>query len=241
MISSTSKQLELRPPAPIPQVTEQEATSSFSAMTRASHLTYKARQGRDQSDLDVMLDGTKLVSSVGSERCVLADFPRGAQPGEALHSAFEFSPFSPDEFNRRQLVIEEQLTRHGISLAQVQVAKRAIEDVLLTEFKGHNCQSSICLQLISSRDSMSEMDFNLPVGAGNMRLTVERLYEVLKSGGFSKRYLDSLRTLQFEAYAGFLRGFIDLVYMHEDKIYALDYKSNYLGECYADYGADALL
>src|SRR5690606_22173652 len=67
------------------------------------------------------------------------------------------------------------------------------------------------------------------------------LYEALKSGGFSKRYLDSLRTLQFEAYAGFLRGFIDLVYMHEDKIYALDYKSNYLGECYADYGADALL
>lgn len=240
-ICSTSKQLALRPPAPIPQVTEQEATSSFSAMTRASHLTYKARQGRDQSDLDVMVDGTKVVSRAGSERCVLADFPRGAQPGEALHSAFEFSPFSPDEFSRRQLVIEEQLTRHGISSAQVQVAKRAIEDVLLTEFKGYNCHSSICLQRISLRDRMSEMEFNLPVGAGNMRLTVERLYEALKSGGFSKRYLDSLRSLQFEAYAGFLRGFIDLVYMHEDKIYALDYKSNYLGECYADYGSDALL
>lgn len=233
--------IELRPPPPVPQVSEQEATSSFSAMTRSSHLTYKARQGRDQSDLDGLLDGSRIFSPGESGgRCLLADFPRGARPGEALHSAFELSPFDVENLDRRQQVIEQQLTRYGISAAQIDVAKGAIDDVLRTEFRAHNCESSICLQRISAQAQMSEMEFSLPVGAVNKRLTVERLYHVLKGGKFSVQYLTALKSLQFEAYTGFLRGFIDLVYVHEGKLYALDYKSNYLGDSYDDYNANAL-
>ena len=56
----------------------------------------------------------------------------------------------------------------------------------------------------------------------------------------SPAYLARVRELPFASWSGFLRGFIDLVFVHEGKLYGLDYKSNHLGERYSDYHASAL-
>jgi exodeoxyribonuclease V beta subunit len=45
----------------------------------------------------------------------------------------------------------------------------------------------------------------------------------------------------FDPVKGFLRGFMDLVFMHEGKYYLIDWKSNHLGGSVEDYGQDALL
>ncbi len=45
----------------------------------------------------------------------------------------------------------------------------------------------------------------------------------------------------FEPVKGFLRGFMDLVFMHEGKYYLIDWKSNHLGDTVEDYSQDALL
>jgi exodeoxyribonuclease V beta subunit len=42
--------------------------------------------------------------------------------------------------------------------------------------------------------------------------------------------------LQKNQVNGFLKGFIDLVFCHEDKYYILDYKTNHLGNSAKDYG-----
>jgi exodeoxyribonuclease V beta subunit len=39
---------------------------------------------------------------------------------------------------------------------------------------------------------------------------------------------------------GFMKGFIDLSFIHDGKIYLLDYKSNHLGDRYKDYSSDAI-
>jgi exodeoxyribonuclease V beta subunit len=47
--------------------------------------------------------------------------------------------------------------------------------------------------------------------------------------------------LAFDPVKGFLRGFMDLVFMHEGRYYLIDWKSNHLGNSVEDYGQDALL
>jgi len=43
-----------------------------------------------------------------------------------------------------------------------------------------------------------------------------------------------------EAGAGFLKGFIDLIFQFDDKFYLLDYKTNFLGDSYEDYEFEKL-
>jgi exodeoxyribonuclease V beta subunit len=38
----------------------------------------------------------------------------------------------------------------------------------------------------------------------------------------------------------YLKGFIDLVYEHDDQFYVADYKSNYLGDAMSDYNVTAM-
>jgi exodeoxyribonuclease V beta subunit len=47
--------------------------------------------------------------------------------------------------------------------------------------------------------------------------------------------------LSFDPVKGFLRGFMDLVFLHQGKYYLIDWKSNHLGDRVEDYGQDALL
>jgi exodeoxyribonuclease V beta subunit len=45
----------------------------------------------------------------------------------------------------------------------------------------------------------------------------------------------------FDPVKGFLRGFMDLVFIHDGKYYLIDWKSNHLGNSVQDYGQNALL
>ncbi len=55
------------------------------------------------------------------------------------------------------------------------------------------------------------------------------------------QYAQRLRGLGFAPLAGFLTGFIDLVFEHGGRWYLVDYKSNLLGARPRDYGADRLV
>jgi exodeoxyribonuclease V beta subunit len=53
-------------------------------------------------------------------------------------------------------------------------------------------------------------------------------------------YADALGTLDFVPLVGFLRGYIDLVVMHEGRYFVFDYKTNHLGDTALDYGPAGL-
>jgi len=54
------------------------------------------------------------------------------------------------------------------------------------------------------------------------------------------RYADAVARLGFIPLAGFLRGFIDLVFQHDGRFYLVDYKGNHLGPSAADYAPQKL-
>src|SRR5690606_9681168 len=116
--------------------------------------------------------------TVGS-RCLLADFPRGARPGEALHAIFEHSPFIEGTAEQRHEVIERELERRGIKSVNAMGVSRAIEEVLETPFQGHRCREPILLGQLKAADRISEMEFHFPVGTAEHRLSAARLARAL--------------------------------------------------------------
>jgi exodeoxyribonuclease V beta subunit len=52
---------------------------------------------------------------------------------------------------------------------------------------------------------------------------------------FQKIYAERLRDLRFDDLAGYLKGFIDLVFEWNGRFYLVDYKSNHLGASPANY------
>jgi exodeoxyribonuclease V beta subunit len=124
------------------------------------------------------------------------------------------------------------------------MAAECVERLLAFPLPSVSKDAPILLGKLPAERRVAEMEFSLPVGRSvttgaaphpNDRLSVDKLIGVLSRFGFSVGYLERLDTLGFAAWAGFLRGFIDLVYEWEGRLYALDYKSNYLGAHYSDY------
>ena len=54
-------------------------------------------------------------------------------------------------------------------------------------------------------------------------------------------YADRVRRLGFAPLAGYLKGFIDMVFEHDGRWYVVDYKSNLLGRQAHDYQAERLV
>ncbi len=247
----------LSPPGSLPKIVEHEKTSSFSAMTRDQHgsLSRAAREGRDVDEVDAQNEVSEFSRLPAREgRAVLADFPRGAKPGDALHLALEEMPFKEGSDEERDEVIFRELSRRGFSASDIDAAKRGLADVLKTPLCGAEGALSRSkaprLGLLGKEDKKAEMEFSLPVGAEGGRLTPRLLAESLGLRGrneveredsfLANEYLESLSRLSFGAWSGFLRGFIDLVYLYEGKLYGLDYKSNHLGDLYEDYNQEAM-
>lgn len=258
-------EVELHAPPSLPILAERERTSSFSAMTRTSQrgLSRAAREGHDVDEVtsdEELLRLTRLPAPTLT-RSLLADFPRGARPGDALHAMFEFSPFASGESEQRAKVVERELGKRGFGKAESLSAAAALEEILQATFVPAGATQSLSLAALGPQVRRAEMEFSLPVGSHDARLSSARLARALgfvepspnapsdfrppaelgeDSGFLTDRYVESVSRLGFSAWSGFLRGFIDLVYEWEGRLYVVDYKSNYLGEHYEQYTREAL-
>ncbi|HSC89771.1 MAG TPA: exodeoxyribonuclease V subunit beta [Polyangiaceae bacterium] len=242
--------------APLPAaLPEAQRTSSFSAMTRhGSRLSRSGREGRDIDEQDRPAEARRAESRGGVnergganersganewERVVLADFPRGAGPGEALHAVFETSDFAEGSPEQRRERVVLELARRGIAEEHVDATALGIEQVLQTQFGDAGVQ----LGALTRRTRRAEMEFAFPVAGADSRLSASSLADALGLGEagstLPQSYLAEIAHLGFHDWWGFLRGFIDLVFEWEGRFYVADYKSNYLGESYADYGPSA--
>ena len=88
-------------------------------------------------------------------------------------------------------------------------------------------EPGFALHRIAPKSRLVELEFYLPVS----QLTAEELLRTLGP--------ETAAGLRFEPRRGMLKGFIDLVVMHEERFYILDWKSNHLGHA-GSYGPDAL-
>jgi len=156
-------------------------------------------------------------------------FPRGALPGNFLHDQLEW--LAEEQFGlARSEALQERLRKR----CERQGWGHRADDVVawLRDVASHPLPPvGASLDALTRR--LPEMEFwfpseALPTGE------VDRLCRQHLLGGRARPALPE-RELR-----GMLMGFADLVFVHGDRYWVLDYKSNALGTRDADYTADAL-
>jgi exodeoxyribonuclease V beta subunit len=156
-------------------------------------------------------------------------FPRGAAAGECLHRMFELADFSDSA--SWPAAIERALAERPVAADAQTSARlpammaRLIADVTATEFA-----PGVTLAALDPECRLTEWPFLFV----SPSLELGRLSALLARHGYPEIALEPA-TL-----AGYIKGFIDLVFEHEGRFWIVDWKSNHLGASAADYGMAAL-
>lgn len=219
--------------------------SSFSAMVAAHEGLERSGDAADRDEAAVAEEAEPMPhTSAAAIR--LAEFPSSARSGQLLHSVFERLEFT----RGAPAILEEQLrtalSAYGFDQRFAPELAAAIAGVLETPLD----ESGLTLSSIPRTRRMDEMEFLFPVcepatqnAARAGRLTSAGWAEILARHGAPASlpaYAERVRRMGFAPFAGFLRGFIDLVFEHAGRWYVVDYKSNLLGARPQDYAPERL-
>ena len=195
--------------------------TSFSALS-TGHTT--ELPDYDHAQQRVLYDG---------ERTDVFTFPRGARAGTCLHQVFEELDFANPNEERRNAVIERVLKTHGYEARWQDVVAQLVDRVIHVPL---DPQGTLRLADIQRSQRVDELEFYYPFAAHNP----QALKSATQASAEDTHIKTAIEQIELGATAGFMHGFIDLVFEAAGRYYLVDYKSNFLGSNYDDYRPDLL-
>ena len=193
--------------------------SSYSTLNKENQQTISA----EQSKPDDTVVSPLAISNVNTKYNIFT-FPKGPHAGIFLHTLFEQISFITANISSPTEIIEKSLLHAGFEKTWQSTLELLVSDVLNTPLHPY----SFCLGDISDNQKYSEMEFYIPIATLDSN-SVNKLIQKYDSISKKAEYL------KFSTIQGMLKGFIDLIFVHNDKYYIADYKSNYLGESIKNY------
>lgn len=189
--------------------------TSFSALSDSlkSHDEHYVYQGFDYDALPVKDDRDTTELSIFS-------LTKGAATGTLVHNIFESISF--DNPNTFEEAIRDQMNIHGFDEKWFPVLQKLVGDSV-----DHPLKKGLKLSSISDKHRLVEMEFNFPVNG-------------IKSSDLLKLIRGEDQNSERHEVKGFMKGFVDLVFIHNDKYYILDYKTNHLGDSFEDYAQEVI-
>jgi exodeoxyribonuclease V beta subunit len=169
---------------------------------------------------------------IGQNFSDISRFPKGTRSGLFFHSVFENIIFSSFLKYPDRSPVARQLMAHGFDPAWEPAVIQMISNVISTAL--HTPEGDIRLCLISEENRLNEMEFYFPVKKISPE-TLTRLFEFSGLGKPFDGYHQNLEGLTFAPLEGFMKGFIDMVFIHKDRFYIVDWKSNCLGPTRSHY------
>ncbi|MGD9764514.1 MAG: UvrD-helicase domain-containing protein [Candidatus Binatia bacterium] len=221
------------------QITQTWRTSSFSALAAGgAALDAPAEEGidRDQGAVPAL----EPLAAPGP----LHGFPRGRRPGTLLHKIFEVIDFTDRDPQVLRDVVARWLGVFRIAEEWTDPVCAAVRDVLQTPLVPG--EPPLRLADVRSDRRLNELEFAFPVAladGGRGGLTPAALADAFAmegSGALAQGYAERIRRLPFRSVSGYLRGFIDCVFVSGERWYVVDYKSNDLGAEPSAYAPAAL-
>ena len=205
--------------------TEEASGGKTAAPTREAENFRDDKHG-DEAEMQPVPPLTTLVGLHG--------LPRGAEPGVLVHELLEqcaqwgFAQVASNPELAAELI--GKLFKHPSWAHKQPLLAKVLQQWLnLPLFAA----DSVCLADLTPADYLAEMEFLLGVDAVDTR----KLDELVTRHTFDS--LERPRLLP-NALNGLLKGFIDLVFVHENRYYVMDYKFNSLGNSSAAYTPVAL-
>lgn len=154
-------------------------------------------------------------------------YPAGSQTGLFLHLLLEQLDFQHDIKPWATQFTTQHSLRFGLDPDQTELVSAWMQNVVATPLN----DQGLCLRDIPKESRLNELSFDFPLG----KLNPSALNAVLD--GYSKEIQHPLSPGYFQ---GYMTGIIDLVFVHEERYYIADYKSNYLGPTLDDYAPASL-
>lgn len=152
-------------------------------------------------------------------------FERGANAGSFMHLVLELIDFTQTE-TELPIHLPIAMDKYGIDESWYHVLLPWYLDLLAAPLSDN---SKLALSQLSPDKKLVEMEFYLPIKT----LEADKINDILIHYGYSAG-------LNFESLKGMLKGFIDLIFEHQDQFYIADHKSNHLGDDYSHYGSDTM-
>ncbi len=218
----------------IPTIETHEDDEEIPEIEMSQHDEIESYEDNDDDDQDdiISLVETSLDSGVHG-------LPKGAKPGVLIHTLLEKcgdygfkKAHSDQEQEWRKKTIKEIFT--GKSWDDEK--RKILEDTLpkwleipLIENKNEK------VRFIDLEKSNYKSELEFLIGANSV--DVETLDKLVAESTLNNKLRPGLKKNEFN---GFLKGFIDLIFCHNDKYYVVDYKSNYLGNSDADYSEEKM-
>lgn len=212
--------------------------ASFSALSHGLHEgPWLADEGRDFDRVGQRLVEESLAPD--DERGWWRALPAGARTGEWLHSLLEQLDFVKPVADQLE-IIQRVLGEAQIPLAPKTLAQ-GLQTIIDTPLTG-----DLSLRQIPGCCRLSELDFLLSAGIGRGRgagIVAQDFADAFATYAQSpmvRKYAEDVARLPFARWCGFLKGYIDLVFRHQERWYIVDYKSNDLGSAVDDYRPERL-
>lgn len=197
------------------------ALHSFSGLTYAAHKTTNAMVSHsilDNKELDELQESAIAASPTG---LVNFRFPKGAQPGLALHEVFEHLDFSRPDFTDSWQRISAQI--EDVDQYGEKNVNAWLSDILNAELD----DSGLSLSQLTDAQTLREVVFYFPL----QQVQVNQLMTLLRA----HRQAEQTIELPAKQLQGMMNGIIDLVFEWQGKYYVADYKSNHLGNRFERY------
>ncbi|MDH5298882.1 MAG: exodeoxyribonuclease V subunit beta, partial [Desulfobulbaceae bacterium] len=164
-------------------------------------------------------------------------FPRGARAGTCLHAIFEELDFGDVHSPAARQLVRESLQRYGFAATWEEAVVGALADIVATPLDP--AAPELRLDRISVTRRLNEMEFHYPLA----RVTpagLQRVFGVHRGDLVIDDLPERLGGLVFSPGQGFMKGFVDLIFVWQGRYCIADYKSNHLGDGLACYGEPQL-
>lgn len=211
--------------------------SSYSSLVASSFT------GHDSKDVDAGLRSfvKDLSKDHGfSEESDIFSFPKGSRSGTFFHDLFEHMSFLDSDSDARQRLVDEKLTEYGFAAKWKEPVCGMINKVLeagLNTYTGSDPDSeeiTIKLSEVSMKQRVNEMEFYFPLNMITPQI-IKKIFYDYGNIKINDDYPGWIENLAFSPSKGFMKGFIDMVFYAKDKVFLVDWKSNYLGSSFEYY------
>jgi len=185
--------------------------SSFSGLTRrGDELTAQEEEGIDRDQVAASVPSVDVADD-GAE---LAELAGGVRVGLMVHAVFERLDFQVTEPAELRKLVGEVVRSYRVATGQVDAVCGIVEQAIRATLPGRVGEFRLADVARSRR--LDELEFILPASRSDAsRLTPGAIADVLAAHGAPAAdpvYAERVRGLGFGAFAGFVRGYIDMVF-----------------------------
>jgi len=188
-------------------------------------------------DVSVAESAPDLRMPADRDGATIYTFPGGTRAGSFFHDVFEHYDFTAENSDNLASLVARKLRQYGFDPKWQETVCRAVNRVVSISLRPN--LPPLRLSTVAMRDRINEMEFYFPlnpVAPGNL----SKIFKDHSSLEISTGFPAQIEKLTFAPSAGFMKGYIDMVFKYQGRFYLVDWKSNHLGSALEHYNQTAL-